>query len=185
MILRDATLADVPAIERLIRESGIALSRGYYSAEQARAMADLMFGVDTQLIVDGTYSLIEADGAIVAAGGWSHRRTLYGSDAVKSVIDPLLDPAIDPARIRAFFVAPSHARRGLASRLMEHCATAAWQAGFRKLTLLSTLAGEPLYRTFGFVADERIAVTLANGMPVAGIVMSRPLDGPVLRSPVA
>lgn len=189
MNLRLATHADIPAIERLIEDSAIVLSRGFYDDEQARALTDQVFGVDTQLIADGTYVVIEDDGAIVAAGGWSRRDTLYGGDAAKpSTIDPLLDPAVDAARIRAFFVASSHARRGLGSRLMGHCAAAAWDAGFRALTLVATLPGVPLYRTFGFVADERIELTIeltiTENVEVSLVRMTRPLDGPLLR-PIA
>ena len=199
MNLRIATLADVPAIERLIEDSAIALSRGFYSEEQARALTDQVFGVDTQLIADATYVVIEDDGVIVAAGGWSRRDTLYGGDAAKKsnsesntgsgtgppiapAFDDALDPAVDAARIRAFFVASSHARRGLGSRLMEHCAAAAWHAGFRTLTLVATLPGVPLYLTFDFVADERIDVTLADDVRASLVRMTRPLTGPRLRT---
>ena len=183
MIVRPARMGDVPAIEALIADSGIALSRGFYSDVEARALTAEVFGVDTQLIVDGTYFVIEDAidhaPAIVAAGGWSRRGTLFGSDALKkSAPDPLLDAAVDPARIRAFFVASTHARRGLGSRLMEHCARAAWDAGFRRLTLMATLPGVPLYRAFGFTVEERIDLTLAKDVRVALVRMARPLDGP-------
>jgi GNAT superfamily N-acetyltransferase len=180
MILRAATMADIPVIEALIVDSGIALSRGFYDDAAARAITDEIFGVDTQLIVDGTYFVIEDDGVIVAAGGWSRRGTLFGSDDTKTgTVDPPLDAAIDPARIRAFFVASTHARRGLGSRLMEHCAGAAWQAGFRRLTLMATLPGIPLYRVFGFVEDESIELALTGGIRVGLVRMSRVLDGPL------
>jgi len=199
MILRAATMADIPAIEALIADSGIALSRGFYSDAEAAALTAEVFGVDTQLIADGTYFVIEevTDGAvnpaIVASGGWSRRGTLFGSDAMKNAptstststsdpIDPLLDAAVDPARIRAFFVASTHARHGLGSRLMEHCAAAAWHAGFRRLTLMATLPGVPLYRVFGFVVEERIALSLTAGVRAALVRMSRPLDGPTLHA---
>jgi GNAT superfamily N-acetyltransferase len=203
MIPRAATRADIPAIEALIVDSALALSRGFYTQAQAVALTEQVFGVDTRLIDDGSYFVIEDpvdDGidhepAIVASGGWSRRGTLFGGDAMKTsvktaaktaattpAIDPLLDPAIDPARIRAFFVASTHARRGLGSRLMEHCAAAAWHAGFRRLTLMATLPGVPLYRVFGFVADERIELALAGGVRAALVRMSCPLDGPTLRA---
>lgn len=115
--LRVARVEDIPELERLIRRSGIGLSAGFYTEEQAAAVTRHVFGVDTQLVNDGTYDLIEQDGAIVACGGWSARRTLFGADHTKTGSDPRLDPATEPARIRAFFVDPTMARRGLGSRL--------------------------------------------------------------------
>ncbi len=180
--LRLATRADVPALAALIAASGVALSRGFYDDAQAAAITAQVFGVDTQLIDDGTYVVVvEAAGAIVACGGWSRRGTLFGADHAKGDgPDPLLDPARDAARIRAFFVAPSHARRGFGSRLLRHCADAAWQAGFRRLTLVATMPGVPLYRAFGFAVDEEFALPLDGGLSVALARMSRPLATPSL-----
>src|SRR6185503_7154269 len=109
------------------------LSAGFYTLQQAESGLRYVFGVDTQLIADGSYYVIEDDVGIVAAGGWSRRRTLYGGDQMKGADDPLLDPATDPARIRAFFVAPRAARRGLGRQLYEECAAAAAHAGFSGL----------------------------------------------------
>lgn len=186
MILRTATPADVPPLTTLIADAGIALSRGFYDEEQATAITRQVFGVDTQLIADGTYFVVEEDGGLVACGGWSRRGTLFGSDHAKAAHgsgdagdpDPLLDPHRDAARIRAFFVAPAHARRGLGSRLMTHCAAEAWAAGFRRLTLVSTMPGEPLYHAFGFMVDERFDLHLADGVRVPLATMSRPLADP-------
>ena len=144
MNLRAATGPDIPAIRTLITDSAIVLSRGFYTDAQAAALTEQVFGVDTQLIDDGTYFVIEEDDEVVAAGRWSRRGTLFDGDQAKHAHggasgDPLLDPACDPARIRAFFVSPRHARRGLGSRLMRHCAAAAWSAGFRRLTIADGL----------------------------------------------
>ena len=188
MILRAARSDDVPAIGALIEDAGIALSRGFYTDVQARAITSEVYGVDTQLVVDGTYFVIEDAGRLVAAGGWSKRGTLFGSDHAKrahgggATADPLLDPAHEAARIRAFFVAPSGARRGLGTRLLRHCAAEAWAAGFRRLTLVSTMPGEPLYRRFGFVVDERFDLPLSDGVTVPLASMSRSIDGPTLAS---
>lgn len=118
-ILRPATPDDVAALQELIARSGRGLSAGFYTEAQIEGLVRLVFGVDTQLIADGTYFLIESEGRPVACGGWSRRRTLYGGDQHKRGPDPLLDPASEPARIRAFFVAPEMARRGFATRLLE------------------------------------------------------------------
>src|SRR5919199_1811134 len=130
--LRPATPADVPALRALITDSVRGLSASFYTAAQIESALEHMFGVDSQLIADGTYYVLEAGSTLVAAGGWSARRTLYGGDQWKEAEDPRLDPRAEPARIRAFFVHPVWARQGLARRLFAECAAAAWKAGFRR-----------------------------------------------------
>ena len=163
---RLAEHADIPALEALIALSGRALSVGYYTPSQADAITRHVFGVDTQLIDDATYFVIECDGRIVACGGWSKRRTLFGGDKAKDGPDPLLDPATDPARIRAFFVDPSVARRGLGRQLMDACVAAARAAGFHSLELAATLPGEPLYLASGFAVLERFELELPGAIRV-------------------
>jgi GNAT superfamily N-acetyltransferase len=175
--LRIATHDDLDAIRALIPLSVRGLSGGYYSPEQIESAIRYVFGPDTQLIDDGTYFVAEdADGRVVGCGGWSLRRTLYGGDQAKDVEDPRLDPGVEPARIRAFFVHPDHARRGIASRIIDACVQAARAAGFRSLELASTLPGEPLYRAFGFEPVEQIDSTLPDGVEVRFIRMARPID---------
>lgn len=177
--LRSATPSDLDAIQSLIAASVRGLSAGYYSPEQVDSALRHMFGADSQLITDGTYYVIEADGeGLAAAGGWSARRTLFGGDQMKEDEDPRLDPAADPARIRAFFVHPAWARRGLARRLFAHCQEAAWSAGFRRFELLATLPGEPLYAALGFQVSERVVVQLADGVGIPCARMARAIDPP-------
>ncbi|MFI5370754.1 MAG: GNAT family N-acetyltransferase [Candidatus Eisenbacteria bacterium] len=164
--LRPATASDIPALEELIARSGRGLSAPYYTEEQAEALTRQVFGVDSQLVTDGTYYVIERQGRPLACGGWSRRRTLYGGDRHKSGPDPLLDPGHEPARIRAFFVDPTMARRGLGTRLMEECVRAARTAGFRSLELASTLPGVPLYEATGFTIVERFEIDLEGGLRV-------------------
>lgn len=171
MELRPAATRDIPALAELIALSGRALSVGYYTAEQAEAITRHVFGVDTQLIADQTYFLIEHEGGIAACGGWSKRRTLFGGDQAKVGPDPLLDPACEPARIRAFFVHPSMARRGLARQLMAACTTAAGDAGFHALELVATLPGEPFYLALGFTAGERFELDLPGEVKVPVVRM--------------
>jgi GNAT superfamily N-acetyltransferase len=171
--LRIATAADAPAIQSLIQRAGRDLSVGYYTPQQAEALTRLVFGVDTQLIADGTYFVIEDGADIVAAGGWSRRRTLFGGDQTKTAADPLLDPAVDAARIRAFFVEPSHARRGLGRQLMDACLVAARADGFKRLELVSTLPGEPLYLACGFRVEERFDLSLTGEIRVPVSRMAR------------
>jgi len=164
--LRNAVLADVPALQRLISRSGQELSLPYYTPVQAEAITRHVFGVDTQLIQDHTYFLIEQDDVVTACGGWSKRQTLFGGDQVKTGPDPLLDPARDPARVRAFFVDPARTRQGLGRRLMQECAEKARASGFNALELVSSLPGEPLYLASGFVICERFALSLPGGVQV-------------------
>ena len=171
--LRVATLDDVPAVERLIERSVRELSAVWYTPEQIESALRFMFGVDTQLVRDGTYHVADAEGAVVAAGGWSRRRTLFGGDRWKHEADELLDPAREPARIRAFFVDPDWSRRGLGRLLFETCLRDARSAGFGRMELMATLPGEPLYRALGFEADERVELTLPDGVSVPLVRMSR------------
>lgn len=175
MVVRAATMADVPALEKLIDLSVRGLSAGHYTAAQIDAALEEIFGVDTQLIADGTYYVVDEPSGPVAAGGWSARRTLFGGDRSKQAEDHLLDPIGDAARIRAFFVHPDWARRGLASQLYATCERGASAAGFERFELMATLPGEPLYRALGFTDVERIALTLGNGVAVPVVRMTRPI----------
>ena len=174
--LRRATEADLPAVGALIRDSVRGLSAGHYTPAEAESGLTHLFGADTQLVRDGTYFVVERDGALCAAGGWSARRTLYGGDQHKAADDPRLDPATEAARIRAFFVHPDWARRGLGRLLFERCRDEARAAGFTRLELLATLPGEPLYAALGFTVRERVTVTLPDGAALGGAVMHRAVD---------
>ena len=175
--LRLAQLEDLAAIEALIARSARELSAGYYTPAQVAALLRYVFGADTQLIRDGTYFVGEPDGGgLVAAGGWSRRGTLFGADRMKASEDPLLDPATDAARIRAFFVHPDWTRQGLGRRLFAECQSAARSAGFRTLTLVATLPGEPLYHALGFEPTERFVLRLPDGTEVPVARMARRTD---------
>ena len=167
--LRVATAADIPAIGALIADSVRGLSRGFYSDAQAESALRFVFGVDTQLIADRSYFVIEDERGLAAAGGWSARLHLYGGDQAKGAQDPLVDPAHDAARIRAFFVAPRAARQGMGRRLYDACVAAARERGFTRLELVATMPGVPLYRALGFEMGEEYALQLPDGvsLPVA------------------
>lgn len=168
---------DVPQMEALIALSGVALSAGFYTPEQAQAVTALVFGVDTQLIEDGSYFIIERDGDALACGGWSKRATLFGADRTKTGPDRLLDPALEAGRIRAFFVAPSAARQGWGSMLMEHCQKEAAAAGFRTLELAATMPGVPLYLASGFEVIEPFEIALPGGVNVPLARMRKQIGG--------
>jgi GNAT superfamily N-acetyltransferase len=172
-VLRLAAPLDVPAVQSLINASVRALSIGYYTDAQIDEALVSIFGVDTQLLSDGTYFVIELGSVLAAAGGWSKRATLYGGDQTKGAIDPLLDPLLDAARIRAFFVAPEFARQGLARQLYNACEHAALHAGFRRFQLGATLPGVPLYHALGFTALEQIESPMRFGLSLPIVRMER------------
>jgi N-acetylglutamate synthase-like GNAT family acetyltransferase len=167
--LRRATRDDIPAIAALIASSVRVLSRGFYSEAQSESALRYVFGVDSQLIADGSYYVIEDTEGLAAVGGWSRRVHLYGGDQAKGAEDPQVDPTTEAARIRAFFVAPRAARRGMARRIYEECVAAAKDAGFSRLELVATMPGVPLYRALGFEMAEEYALSLPDGtdLPVA------------------
>jgi GNAT superfamily N-acetyltransferase len=182
--LRLATPVDIPQLHDLIEQSVRALSVRYYTGPQIESALRYVFGPDTQLIADRTYYAIEsAEGELVAAGGWSRRRTLYGGDQMKEADDPFLEPTTEAARIRAFFVHPAWARRGLGRRLFDRCAEDAARAGFRQLELMATLPGEPLYRALGFAQLERTVARLPDGEVLPMVHMARPLPVPSVPEP--
>lgn len=171
--LRIATREDIPALSALIVESARLLSRGFYTEQEAESAIRFVFGVDTALVDDGTYFVAQLDDSLAGCGGWSRRNTLYGGDQRPVGEASLLDPARDPARIRAFFVAPSAARRGVGRQLLDACEQAANRAGFRALTLMATLPGVPFYQALGFSPDEDVVDVLPDGTPLRFVRMSK------------
>ena len=150
IVIRTAVPGDIPALERLIEASARTLSRGYYTAAQTEAAIAHVFGVDSELVADGTYLVAERDGAPVGCGGWNRRATLFGGDRFDDRSSTPLDPGVDAARIRAFFVEPGAARRGVGAMLLAACEDAARIAGFARTTLMATLPGEPFYAVHGY-----------------------------------
>jgi GNAT superfamily N-acetyltransferase len=173
--LREATLDDLPTLKALIARSARELSAGLYTPEQVEGALSGAFGVDTQLIRDGTYYVVEADGNLVACGGWSFRRTPFGSDDAPERDVTELDPATDHARIRAFFVDPAHARKGLGTLLLERCESEAAARGFARCELTATLPGERLYAARGYVPVRRISYGLRPGLHIEFVLMRKNL----------
>lgn len=171
--LRLATLADVPALRRLIAASARGLQRGDYTEAQIDAALRSAFGVDSQLIADATYFVVEAAGAPVACGGWSFRRTLFGSDDQPGRQADRLDPTCEAARIRAFFVDPAWARRGLGRALLARCEAEARAAGFVAAELMATLSGVRLYAALGYQAAAPQEVSLPGGVPITFVPMRK------------
>ncbi|HEV2731089.1 MAG TPA: GNAT family N-acetyltransferase [Terriglobales bacterium] len=176
--IRAAVPADVSELHKLIEASVRGLMPHGYTKDQLDGALGTLLGVDTQLIADGTYFVAEAGlgpgmSILVGCGGWSKRKTLFGSDHRPGREDELLDPHIDAAKIRAFFVHPEWARRGIGSRILEVCERAAEAAGFRRLEMGATLTGVPMYRARGYVETGRIEVPLANGASLSVVHMSK------------
>jgi GNAT superfamily N-acetyltransferase len=193
--IRLAESADVPALRALIEASVRGLQAEDYSAAQLEAALRTVYGVDTQLIADGTYFAAEAvmssrndsendsvgdsenesaaAPVLVGCGGWSQRKTLYGGDQFAGREDSLLDPARDAAKIRAFFVHPAWARRGIGGMILEACETAARAAGFRRLEMGATLTGVPFYRAKGYEELERVEAPLGDGLTLPIVRMGK------------
>lgn len=176
--LRLARLEDVPALAELIPRSVRALQAAYYTTAQMEAAIGPVFGVDRQLINDGTYFVAERAGELAGCGGWSRRRSLCGSDQDRPAgTDTALDPERDPARIRAFFVRPDCARQGIGRAILLASETAALAGGFRNAELVATLAGEPLYAAHGYAAVERYELPMRDGLSLPVVRMTKRLEG--------
>jgi N-acetylglutamate synthase-like GNAT family acetyltransferase len=179
--IRKATLADIPQIRTLIDASVRGLQAQDYTPAQIEGALESVYGVDSQLIADGTYFVVEIagglDSQIVACGGWSKRKTLYGGDQYAGREDSLLDPARDAAKIRAFFVHPDFARRGVGTLILEACESAAVSGGFKRLEMGATLSGVPFYRARGYAEIENQEVPLANGHTLPIVKMTKTISG--------
>jgi GNAT superfamily N-acetyltransferase len=176
--LRLATPRDIPALHALIEASVRGLQTGDYTPAQIEGALGTALGLDTQLVADGTYFVLEAKGSeglemLVGCGGWSNRKTLFGSDHAAVRENAFLDPAIDAAKIRAFFIHPDWARRGLGSGILEACEAAARAAGFTRFEMGATLTGVPLYLARGYKTIERIDIPLHNGEVLLVIRMAK------------
>jgi GNAT superfamily N-acetyltransferase len=173
--LRKATFADIPALNALIARSARGLSTEEYRPSQIEGALRGAFGVDSQLLTDETYFVAEDGGQIVACGGWSFRSTLFGGDARAGRDSSILDPKTQPAKIRAFFVDPSHARRGLGSLLLEHCENQARAYGYGGVELMATLPGAKLYAARGYVASPLVHFDVGSGESIQFIPMYKAL----------
>jgi len=171
--LRVATEDDISAIEKLIPLSVRGLQAAYYSAAQMEAALGSVFGVDRQLIRDETYFVVEDENEIIGCGGWSKRKTLFGSDHQTNRDDAELNPSRDSARVRAFFIHPAWARRGIGRVILEACEDAVRATRFKSIELVATLPGEAFYAAFDYVPTERCEIPLANGLTLPVVRMTK------------
>jgi GNAT superfamily N-acetyltransferase len=175
IILRKANLYDRPAIKQLIELSARSLSRADYSDEQIEGAIENVFGVDSDLIHDGTYFVAETSCLLVGCGGWSKRRTLFGGDQYSNRESTELDPSCEAARIRAFFIHPEWARKGVGRAILEKCEAEAKASGFQSLALMATLPGLNFYRALGYVGSERVTYDLGGGVSIDFVPMRKEL----------
>ena len=171
---RLATLADMPALQDLMEASIRSLVGATLDPARLEASFEIM-GVDTQLIADRTYFMVEHEGRVVGCGGWGMRATRFGHDRTGGRDARLLDPVTEPARIRAMYTHPEFARRGIGRRVLALCEEAAARAGFRSLELVATLAGEPFYLACGYAVVERIEVPTSRGVTIPLARMVKPI----------
>jgi N-acetylglutamate synthase-like GNAT family acetyltransferase len=178
VVLRKATLDDVPRIEALIARSARGLSKADYRPSQVEGALRGAFGVDTQLLADQTYFVAEEEGRLIGCGGWSYRATLFGSDARTDRDSSALDPRTQAAKIRAFFVDPDEARCGIGSLLLEHCEREARAYGFSRVELMATLPGAKLYAARGYVRADMVRFDVGHGETIEFIPMQKSLIAP-------
>jgi GNAT superfamily N-acetyltransferase len=182
--IRLAEAEDIPALRELIESSVRGLQAADYSPAQLEKALQRVYGVDTQLISDGTYFAAQTETSgtplLVGCGGWSRRKTLYGGDGwkersaeLKTADDSLLDPKTDAAKIRAFFVHPAWARRGIGGMILKACENAAVAAGFKRLEMGATLTGVPFYRAKGYTEFDSCEVSLGDGLTLPIIRMGK------------
>ena len=171
--IRPATFDEIPTLQALIARSIRRLGANDYTSAQIEGALKGAFGVDTQLIRDRTYFVVEIDGEIVGCGGWSYRQTLFGGDARVERDPAVLDPTKDAAKIRAFFIDPEHSRKGLGAALLEHCEAAARERGFTHCELMGTLPGVRLYAARGYVALPSIRYPVAPDITIEFVPMRK------------
>jgi GNAT superfamily N-acetyltransferase len=173
--IRKATLSDRPAITELIAASARGLSRADYSNAQIEGAIRTVFGVDTSLIEDQTYFVAERAGELLGCGGWSKRKTLFGGDQFTERDTGRIDPQTDPAKIRAFFIHPDHARKGIARALLSTCENAARAEGFKALELMSTLPGIKFYETCGYRGAGLYELSVGDSVSIGLVPMRKEL----------
>lgn len=173
LTLRPATPADLPHLQRVMRASMASLGPGFYSPEQVASAVEYIAVADPQIVEDGTYFAVEDGDQIVACGGWSKRKKLFTGPAGQAAVDGWLDPKTEPARIRAMFVLPEYARRGIGRMIIDRAEAEAREAGFDTCELMATLPGVPLYEACGYERLEDVVIELPDGMQLACIRMAR------------
>ena len=175
-VLRVATLADAAAVDTLMKESATALFPRYYDERQSVSAIRYVAQVDRMLLADGTYFVLEAADELVGCGGWARRDRLYTGSGESDGDDRALDPATEAAKVRAMFVRADWTRRGLGRRILEECEAAARREGFRRLALMATLPGVPLYLAYGFQPLDEVEIALEDDVLLECVSMEKPIE---------
>ena len=178
LTLRLAVPEDLPALRDLMNAAIGELLKPFLRADEVAASFDIM-GLDSQLVTDGAYFVVEDDGVLAGCGGWSRRATLFGGDHSAGRDAALLDPAVDPARVRAMYTHPDHVRKGVGRLILRTCEAAAAGEGFVRVELAGTMAGEPLYRACGYREIERFTAPTSGGVDVPLVRMGKALPSAV------
>jgi GNAT superfamily N-acetyltransferase len=173
LTIRTATLDDLPHIERVMQASMRDLGARFYDRAQTESAVRFIAVADPQIVADGTYFVVEEEGVVVACGGWSRRKKLFTGTARQAAVEGFLDPRTEPARIRAMFVDPAHARRGIGRMILARAETDAAGSGFTRCELMATLPGVPLYAACGYQPLERAEIELPDGVRLECLHMSR------------
>ena len=176
IVFRIGTPDDAASVETLMKESIRVIFPRYYDEAQTASAVRYVGQVDRLLLEDGTYFVLESGGEVIACGGWSRRDRLYTGSGTSDRDSRALDPATEPAKVRAMFVRGDWTRRGLGRRILEECEAAARSEGFRRLTLMATLPGVPLYAAYGFEPLEEGEITLEDGATLACVAMEKPIE---------
>lgn len=172
--IRQAEMFDIVHIKPLMALSIGRLQTHVLSPAQIEASRDVM-GLDTQLITDGTYFVVEAQKLLVGCGGWSFRKTLYGGNHSKGRDATRLNPRTDAAKIRAMYTHPDWTRQGIGKRILAHCEQRAKQAGFKRAEMMATLSGVPLYRACGYQTRRNVFDQTSSGVKIPLVEMEKPL----------
>jgi GNAT superfamily N-acetyltransferase len=175
ILIRPVRTEDFRRLQALIAASARALSREDYTDQEIEAAIGHVFGVDSELVADGSYFVVEREGEYLACGGWSRRRTLFGGDQCAGRESGFLDPRTEAAKIRAFFVHPDHARQGIGMALLVHCESEARSHSFTKMEMMATLPGVKLYRRFGYEGHEIVICDTPAG-PIRFVPMRKSLS---------
>ena len=176
-MIRIALMSDINHLNQFIEQSARALSQDDYSPEEIEGAINYVFGVDSELVEDQTYYVVEKNEIIVACGGWSKRKTLFGGNQFNGRESGYLDPEREAAKIRAFFVHPEYARQGLGTLLLNHCEHQAKVNGFSQIEMMATLPGVKLYQARGYESLDKVVHQLPNGVPLGFVRMSKNLKG--------
>jgi len=171
---RRALAEDAPELRLLVEASIRGIGSRYYSPRQVESSLVHLFGVDSTMIADSTYSVATTSNQIIGAGGWSFRKTPFGGDQATDIRNAEIRvPGVDPAIIRAMYVHPDWARMKIGQMILTMCEFAARRAGFERLELVATLSGLQFYEKQGYKRQEKVDIPLPDGVVIEAYKMAK------------